>query len=88
MRRKWDASQTEVHLTALDRIIAHLHENQGRAYCDDCLSKILSITLRQAVQQKTFKLANDNRYERGLIVCSGCSRDQQIEHTQRLALAS
>ena len=75
-------------MTALERIIAHLHENQGRAYCDDCLSKILSITPRQAVQQKTFKLANDYRYERGLIVCSGCRETNKLSIRKRLALAS
>ena len=40
-------------MTALERIIAYLHENQGRAFCDDCLSKILSVTPRQAQRQRS-----------------------------------
>lgn len=44
-------------MRALDRIITHLNHHQGRAFCDDCPSKTLSIRPRQAAQQKTFKLA-------------------------------
>ena len=48
-----------ITMTALERIVTHLHENQGHAFCDDCLSELLSINPRQAVQQKTFKLGKD-----------------------------
>jgi hypothetical protein len=75
-------------MTALERIIAHLRGNKGRAFCDDCLSKILSIRPRQAVQQKTYRLAKDARYERALIVCAGCRETNKLSIRKRLTLAS
>jgi hypothetical protein len=75
-------------MTALERITTHLHGNQGRAFCDDCLSKILSIRPRQAVQQKTYRLAKDARYERGLVICAGCRETNKLSIRKRLALAS
>jgi hypothetical protein len=35
-------------MTALERITTHLRGNQGRAFCDDCLSKILAIRPRKS----------------------------------------
>ena len=75
-------------MTALERITNHLHGNQDRAFCDDCLSKILSIRPRQAVQQKTYRLAKHARYERALIVCAGCRETNKLSIRKRLALAS
>jgi hypothetical protein len=75
-------------MTALERISSHLNTNQGRAFCDDCLSKILSIRPRQAIQQKTFKLAKDARYERATVVCSGCRETNKLAIRKRLAAAS
>jgi RNase P subunit RPR2 len=75
-------------MTALERITNHLHGNQDRAFCDDCLSKILSIRPRQAVQQKTYRLARDARYERVLITCAGCKKTNKFSIRKRLTLAS
>ena len=75
-------------MTALERITNHLRDNHGRAFCDDCLSEILSIRPRQAVQQKTFRLAKDRRFERGLIKCSGCHHTNKLTIRSRLAVAS
>jgi hypothetical protein len=75
-------------MTALERITAHLNGNQGGGFCDDCLSKILSIRPRQAVQQKTYRLAKDARYERGLTMCAGCKGTNKLSIRKRPALAS
>jgi hypothetical protein len=75
-------------MTALERITTHLHGNQGRAFCDDCLSKILSIRPRKAVQQKTCRLAKDARYERGSIMCAGCRDTNKLSIRKRLTPVS
>jgi hypothetical protein len=74
-------------MTALDKIIDHLNSNQGHAFCDDCLSAILSITPRQQVQQKTFKLAKKSRYQREAMRCARCGEVNKLAVRQKLALA-
>jgi hypothetical protein len=75
-------------MTALERIVSHLAASQGRAFCDDCLSKILAVRPRQAVQQKTFRLAKDVRYERATMFCSGCRETTKLAIRKRLVAAS
>jgi hypothetical protein len=75
-------------MTALERIKTHLNANQGLAFCDDCLSSLLSIRPRQAVQQKTYKLAQDWPYERRAFPCSGCGEKNRLAIRKQLALAS
>jgi hypothetical protein len=75
-------------MTALERIVAYLAQQQGHAFCDDCLSKRLGIHPRQAVQSKTFQLAKDGRWERGKMFCSGCRETTKKAIRKRLAVAS
>jgi hypothetical protein len=72
-------------MTASDRIVEHLSLNQGRPFCDDCLAAILAIHPRQQVQQKTFKLAKDPRYQRAAMRCSRCG---EIKLAIRMKLAA
>jgi hypothetical protein len=48
-------------MAVLGEIESFLRQNAGDAYCDDCLSKFLSIKTREQVQQCTGQLAKDNR---------------------------
>jgi hypothetical protein len=65
-------------MTAMEKIRDFLDRNAGRAYCDDCLSRLLNIRPRQQVQQKTSRLALDNRYWRQCGPCHGHGRDNQV----------
>jgi hypothetical protein len=59
-------------MTAIEKISSYLDRSQGRAFCDDCISKSLKILPRQAVQQKTFKLAKSPLFERKVLTCAAC----------------
>jgi hypothetical protein len=75
----------ESEMTATDKIVEHLRANQGRAFCDDCLSAILAITPRQQVQQKTFGLAENPRYQRIEMRCSRCGELNKLAIQMKLA---
>ena len=75
-------------MTAFERVAAYLTERQGHAYCDDCLSRNLKVTPRQAVQQITSKLGSDPRFQRGHGLCA-CGREtNKLVVRRRLAVAS
>ncbi len=59
-------------MTAVAKIETFLRDHPGSAYCDDCLSEVLDIRPRQQVQQKTSKLAGNNRYWRQSSECARC----------------
>jgi hypothetical protein len=75
-------------MTALDRIVDFLQSQQGRAFCDDCLSTELRIRPRQAVQSKTSVLASDPRYRRTQMLCSRCRETKKLATRKQLAVAS
>jgi hypothetical protein len=72
-------------MTAHDQIVAYLSSHHGLAYCDDCLSRNLAIRPRQAVQQKTFKLAQEHPFERRQMRCSGCGETTKLAIRKRIA---
>jgi hypothetical protein len=65
-------------MTAKDRIAELLVRSGGRAFCDDCLSVMLSIQPRQQVQQKTAQLAADPRFVRSPGQCDRCDSNKRV----------
>jgi hypothetical protein len=74
-------------MTATDQITAYLNQNQGLAFCDDCLSNKLAIAPRQAIQQKTYKLANSPLFERKAMFCVTCKKLHKLAIRKKLASA-
>jgi len=65
-------------MSAVEKIQAFLSAEAGRAYCDDCLSKLLKVKPRQQVQQKTSVLAHNRAYRRERSVCKFCKREKLV----------
>lgn len=60
-----------------DTIISFIIENKG-FYCDDCLSKLCSISPRQTVFQVCTKLSVKGSIKRGAGVCSYCGSEKTV----------
>lgn len=58
--------------------ITHFLESEEGAYCDDCLSAILSITPRQTVNQICRPLGQQGEIRRERDVCSECERRKLV----------
>ena len=65
-------------MTVMHKIEAWLVGQPGRRYCDDCISKLLSVKPRQQVQQKTSRLAEKRELDRRISHCSQCKRDDKL----------
>jgi hypothetical protein len=60
-------------MTNVERIIKYLSGQQDQAFCDDCLSSLLKIKPRQAVNQACNKLNLKGNITRRKSTCSSCS---------------
>jgi hypothetical protein len=74
-------------MTALERIREFLTANRARAYCDDCLSSLLKINPRQAVQQKTSALAKTYPFQRSSGTCAHCKSVKLVIGMRATAIA-
>jgi hypothetical protein len=65
-------------MAVLGKVESFLRQNAGDAYCDECLSKFLSIKAVQQVQQSSGQLAKDNRFSRQSGVCLSCEKTNPV----------
>jgi hypothetical protein len=61
-------------MTAFETIRQFLRDNPMKVYCDDCLSSLLKIRPRQAVQQKTTVLGKTYPFRRASGRCAHCNK--------------
>jgi hypothetical protein len=71
-------------MTALECIETFLTTHQGLGFCDDCLSRRLSIKPRQAIQQKTSRLSCNPLYDRRVGLCSNCKETTKLVTKKKL----
>lgn len=75
-------------MTAIERIREFLYANPARTYCDDCLSSLLKINPRQAIQQKTSALAKRHPFSRSQGRCAHCKALKLVIGVRSSAIAN
>ena len=65
-------------MTVLDDISKLVIRMSPGKICDDCITKILKLSIRQHANQKTRELAGSNGYVRSKDVCGMCSAKKLV----------
>lgn len=76
---KWsDAKRRKPAVNVEERIARFLEEQEGAAFCDDCLPKRVGLKNRHQARNATSALGAAAKFERRRGTCSACSAEKTV----------
>jgi hypothetical protein len=65
-------------MTIAEQVSSFLRANNGKAFCDDCLQKLVKLKLRQQAQRVTGALEQTREFTREEGTCSNCGKEKKV----------